>query len=644
MYSTIGKYEIVRMLGRGAMGEVYEGRDPVLGRSAAIKIISPTLLEDADIAQRFIQEARAAATLSHRNIVVIYECGEHGGMPFIAMECLEGFDLRDLVREPEFFFEARLDVVRQLCDGLGHAHQRGIVHRDIKPANVRVLPDGTVKIVDFGIARLAHGSQTRTQTGAVLGTAAYMSPEQCQSSKVTSQSDIWSAGVILYELATGSRPFEDESAFSVMQKIVGREPDPLIHHLPDCPPELERIMSRALAKDLEARYSRAGEMARDLWSLQQKLAAGQAVVPSGVTATERVVGSPPPPPEWRLREPEGGSPHPEEDLPPTVPIEDPRTSSETWDRRAKRYLGWVALGLVLAAGGSFAAYRFLSHSGDGSAAPRPPGQGTVQESLPESSRTHQPSDERLGGPSTQQASPFSSDQGRSAGTSEPRSSPGSPQGVSATDPPEAEHDARPTAPTSPSLRTRERKLTALIHRVLSNPPYAETYRQRLGQAAAEEGVSPKELRQLESDVQERWKKAQPHFQEGVGFARGGFYPEAVRALEEARKQDGESVLILANLGQVYMRTGKSAAALTTARQARDLDPEHWLVHYGLAVVYASQGKASESVQALSSALDCAEKSPGMSRAQLLENMNSDPDLMSVRDRQDFRILEGKTEK
>jgi len=270
MPKTIGKYEILNPLGSGAMGVVYLARDPIIDRIVAIKVLSPSLVENARQRERFYQEARTAGKLRHPNIVVIFDCGEDQGVPYIVMEYLEGEDLRDLIgSELAWSLEHKLDFIGQICRGLSHAHEKNVVHRDVKPGNMRVLPDGSAKIMDFGIARLSDSTQT--QSGAILGTVAYMAPEQCQSSTITAATDIWSVGVVLFELLTGRRPFEADNNIAVIHKIVTDTPPPLSRYLPNCSPELEQLVSRALAKDPATRYQRVDDLLADIENLLLKI-------------------------------------------------------------------------------------------------------------------------------------------------------------------------------------------------------------------------------------------------------------------------------------------------------------------------------------------------------------------------------------
>ena len=265
----IGKFRVLRRIGRGGMGYVYEGHDPRLNRRVAIKTLTTDAIADADSRERFEREARAAAQLQHPNIVTIYELGNFGGneKPYIVMEYLEGADLTGLIRtEKTIPFSEALDITIQLCKALDFAHQKRVVHRDMKPSNVRWMDDGSVKIMDFGIARIEDETQI-TKSGMMLGTINYMSPEQVRGVKVDGRSDIFSTGCILYEILAGTRPFVTESATSILYKIVNEPTPQILKNNPELPQEIEAILSKALAKKPEDRYPTAGEMARDLEKL-----------------------------------------------------------------------------------------------------------------------------------------------------------------------------------------------------------------------------------------------------------------------------------------------------------------------------------------------------------------------------------------
>jgi serine/threonine-protein kinase len=260
--TKLGKFEIRRELGRGAMGVVYEGFDPMIERVVAIKTIRPEQLEGDDAAEqlaRFRREAQAAGRLTHPNIVGVYDLGEDGGTTYIAMEFVKGRELQDVLEQNERF--AMHDVVRvmdQLLEALGHAHAHGVVHRDVKPANIIILPDGGVKVADFGIARVE--SSSLTQAGMVLGTPSYMSPEQFMGQTVDGRSDLFSAGVILYQLLTGEKPFTG-SLTTIMHKVLQEQPLPPSTLNVQVPKAFDAVMQKALAKRPDERYQTARELA-----------------------------------------------------------------------------------------------------------------------------------------------------------------------------------------------------------------------------------------------------------------------------------------------------------------------------------------------------------------------------------------------
>jgi len=260
---TIGKYQIQRVLGRGGMGTVYEALDPFINRKVALKTMIAGLADNAELKTRFLREAQAAGGLRHRNIVTVYDLGDDKGQPYIAMEFIEGTDLEKVIqnREP-LTVEWKLDILRQVCEGLAYAHKAGIVHRDIKPANVRVTNEGEVKIMDFGIAHLQ--SSTMTKSGLVLGTVHYMAPEQIEGQKVDHRADVFSVGAIAYELIAYKRPFDGDTITAVMYKIMHDRPDPKALPETEYAPRLQEIIMKALARDVRERYASLDDMRHDL--------------------------------------------------------------------------------------------------------------------------------------------------------------------------------------------------------------------------------------------------------------------------------------------------------------------------------------------------------------------------------------------
>ena len=273
MISHLGRYEIIDELGHGAMGIVYKAKDPLIDRILAIKTISLNLAMDEkdEYEARFYQEAKAAGRLSHPNIVTVYDVGKSGDIAYIAMEFLEGRELRDaLNEEPRLPVNQVLDVVTQVAQGLAYAHEHGIVHRDVKPSNIMVIRDGHVKITDFGIARMAS-STVQTQAGVVLGSPKYMSPEQVLGKSIDQRSDIFSLGVMLYEMLTGQAPFVGDTINAVMYQTMNTVPSPPSTLNPDVPAMLNFIVTKALAKTLDERYQNAKEFADDLRACRNAL-------------------------------------------------------------------------------------------------------------------------------------------------------------------------------------------------------------------------------------------------------------------------------------------------------------------------------------------------------------------------------------
>jgi len=271
---SLGRYEILEELGRGAMGIVYKGRDPKLNRVTAIKTIRFTDDFDeeqaAKIREQFYREAEVVAKLSHPNIVTIFDVGEDLDLSYLAMEYLEGESLEGFARKDNLMpIRKGIDVTAQVCDALAYAHAHGIVHRDIKPANIMILKNGLVKVTDFGIARATASSKTRT--GVIKGTPYYMSPEQISGMKVDGRSDIFSLGIVFYQLLTGELPFGGENLAAIMYQITTVDPEPPTKHNPKIYKAAVAILNRALEKSLESRYQDAKQMGDHLRLLAQKL-------------------------------------------------------------------------------------------------------------------------------------------------------------------------------------------------------------------------------------------------------------------------------------------------------------------------------------------------------------------------------------
>ncbi|MES2127881.1 MAG: serine/threonine-protein kinase [Pseudomonadota bacterium] len=281
-HKQLGRYQLVRVLGRGAMGMVYEGFDPKLSRRVAIKVILTSRIDDdllrSDYSARFIREAQAVARLNHPHIVTVYDFGEEDGVAFLVMELVAGEVLSSYFDETQAFqLEFTLeDAVRMTCellDAAGYAHQAGIVHRDIKPANVILSPDQAVKLTDFGVARIADAAHT--QVGTMVGTPSFMSPEQIAGMPIGPASDIFAVGMILYQFLTQERPFSGSSQFAIQQKIMVEAPLPPSQLNPLLSPMFDRVIDKALAKRTQERYPSTRAFKEDLL----RALAGEAVEP-----------------------------------------------------------------------------------------------------------------------------------------------------------------------------------------------------------------------------------------------------------------------------------------------------------------------------------------------------------------------------
>ena len=289
--AQLGRYDVIAEIGRGAMGVVYRAVDPMLERTVAVKTINMALDpgEMEHYEKRFTIEARAAGGLNHPNIVIIYDIGRSGDLAYMAMEFLEGRELKELIAGNELTVDRSLDIVALVADGLAYAHAHEVVHRDVKPANIMILNDGRVKITDFGIARM-RTADVRTQTGVVLGSPRYLSPEQVLGKRCDARADIFSLGVILYEMVAGQAPFNGIDVNSLMFQIVNFTPPPPSSINPALPAMLDLIIAKALAKNADERYAGIAEFAADLRVCRQQGAATTA--PLAPTAAPQMIPDP----------------------------------------------------------------------------------------------------------------------------------------------------------------------------------------------------------------------------------------------------------------------------------------------------------------------------------------------------------------
>lgn len=270
--AVLGRYKILKEIGRGAMGVVYLGKDPTIQRFVAIKTMRLDELDNMDevkqFRERFFREAESTGRLSHPNIITVYDAGEQEGLAFIAMEYLEGTTLNHYCQKSNLLpAKQALQITGAVAEALDYAHSQGVVHRDIKPANIMIMKNRVVKVMDFGIAKVA--SSSKTQASMILGTPRYMSPEQAVGKSVDGRSDVFSLGIVLFELLTGEKPFDAENMPALVMRIMKAPHPPLIKYRRDLPTRVQSILDRALQKDIANRFRHAGDLAQDLRELSQ---------------------------------------------------------------------------------------------------------------------------------------------------------------------------------------------------------------------------------------------------------------------------------------------------------------------------------------------------------------------------------------
>src|SRR5690606_34964207 len=279
---TFGKYQVIEQIGEGGFGKVYRGQDPVLKRPVAIKTCT---LQHDDMRARFVREAEIAANLRHPNILTVYDFGEEAGEPYLVQEYLPGEDLDEKIRRADLVpLATKVDWLRQIAQGLKYAHENGVVHRDVKPANIRVLPDGQVRIMDFGIAKLLQAERQITQMGFSVGTTGYLAPEQLRGEEIDHRADIFSFGVLAYELVTYRRPFEADTITAILYRIAHEDPQPLMDAVAGCPPRLAAMIERCLRKSREDRWASFAPVLQELDDVLREIGAiGEAAEHVGGT-------------------------------------------------------------------------------------------------------------------------------------------------------------------------------------------------------------------------------------------------------------------------------------------------------------------------------------------------------------------------
>lgn len=363
------RYELGELVGSGGMGEVYAGRDTKLDRPVAIKFLRPDMASQADLRSRFEAEARAAGRLSHPNVVGIFDTGEHEGRPFIVMELLSGRTLADEAAQGPSEEKRARQVGREILSALRASHVQGVLHRDLKPGNVLLTQDGSVKVGDFGVAKMAEGMDL-TQAGMVLGTPSYLAPERIAGEPASESTDIYSVGVMLYELVAGRRPFEADTPLGLIRAIQDEPVPPLDAERPDIDPGFAAVVARAMARDPEERYISAAEMEADLIEERSSPAPAEDAAVTAAPNPTRVLETP-------------------ESLHPTKPTVVSRPApprpkrASAWERLPSR-LRWriVAVGLFLLL--ALVLVRAVAAPGPEEAAPTPAATTAQNDSIPAS--------------------------------------------------------------------------------------------------------------------------------------------------------------------------------------------------------------------------------------------------------------------